>query len=385
MARLGPWDPGRRVAVAVSGGADSLALAVLAQGWGDPVALIVDHGLRAAAAAEAEATRIALVARNLPARVIRLHGLAPGPALAARARTARYAALSSACKDAGLVDLLLGHHAGDQAETVLMRQGRGSGPAGMAGMAAVAEADGLRLLRPLLGFIPGSLRAVVAGAGLRPVEDPTNADLRTTRARLRRDIGEDRGFLLATAARSAAARAVAEAAVAAEMAARASLHPEGYALLSPGPVRPDTLAALLRSLSGRRFPVSGVAAMAAEPRPGTLGGVRLLPAGRLGPGWLLVREAAAAAPPVAAEPGAVWDGRYRVLAAPPASTLGALGADAGGLRRRSILPRAVLETLPAFRQNGALIAVPHLHGLADCLAGALCAAMLPVAGAPFAA
>ena len=134
MDRLGPFGPGRHVAVAVSGGADSMALAVLAAGWGRPLALVVDHGLRQASAAEAEATLRRLHERGIPARLLMLHGLRPGPALQARARAARYGALTAACEEAGLVDLLLGHHGGDQAETIAMRRAAGSGPAGLAGM-----------------------------------------------------------------------------------------------------------------------------------------------------------------------------------------------------------------------------------------------------------
>ena len=388
MDRLGPWDDARRVAVAVSGGADSLALAVLAQAWGDPVALIVDHGVRPEAAAEAEGARAALAARGMPARVLRLRGLAPGPSLPARARAARYAALSEACRAAGLVDLLLGHHAGDQAETVLMRRRRGSFAAGLAGMAAVVETEMVRLLRPLLAVPPARLRAVVAAAGLVPAEDPTNADLRTTRARLRQEIGEDRAGLLRLAADAARRRACDEAVVAAEMAARVCLYPEGFATLSPGAVGPGTLAALLRSLSGRRLPVSVPAGLAACPRAVTLAGVRVLPAGRLGPGWLLVREAAAMAPAVPAAGGAVWDGRFRVVAAPREATVGSLGPDAGGARRATPLPRAVLETVPAFRRGERLAAVPHLHDLrlgeSEGI-GAVSNAGLPAAGAPFVA
>ena len=238
MARLGPWDGARRVAVAVSGGADSLALALLAQDWGDPVALVVDHKLRPAAAAEAEWTRATLLARGIPATILRLDGLTPGPGVAARARRARYAALSAACRAAGLVDLLLGHHAGDQAETVLMRRRGQSGPDGLAGMAACVVTEDVRLLRPLLAFDPARLRAMAAAAGLTPVEDPTNTDLRTTRARLRREIGADRAALLAAASEAGAARAMAEAEAAAELAARAEIRPERFAVLSPGPLDP---------------------------------------------------------------------------------------------------------------------------------------------------
>ena len=285
MGRLGPWDGCRSVAVAVSGGADSLALALLARSWGNPVAFIVDHGLRASSAAEAEWTRTTLVARGIASRVLRLEGLQAGSALAARARAARYAALSAACRAAGLVDLLLGHHAGDQAETVLMRQRAGSGPDGCAGMAALAESDDIRLLRPLLAFDPARLRALVAKAGITPVEDPSNADLRTTRARLRQEIGGDRSELLAVAARAGHARALSEAAVAEELAARAAIHPEGFAVLAPGPIRSQSLAALLRALSGRRFPVRNVAALAAQPPAGD-DRWRAAPAGRAAWTWM---------------------------------------------------------------------------------------------------
>ena len=302
MERLGPWDAARRVAVAVSGGPDSLALAVLAQAWGDPLALIVDHGLRPDSAEEAEAARLALVARGLPARVLRLRGLAKGAGLAARARAARYAALSAACREAGLVDLLLGHHAGDQAETVLMRRRRSSGPSGLAGMAAMVETDDLRLLRPLLSADPAQLRAIVAEAGLVPAEDPTNTDQRTTRARLRREIGTNRVALLTNAAQAGEQRAANEGKIAHELAARASIYPEGYAVLTPGPVGAGALAALLRSVSGRHYPVNA-AALASAPRAATLAGVELQPAGAC---WRLTREIDAIAPVSAASP--VWFG-----------------------------------------------------------------------------
>lgn len=386
MDRLGPWDGARRVAVAVSGGADSLALALLSQAWGDPVAFIVDHGLRPEAAAEAEATRAALAGRGIPATILRLAGLAAGPGMPARARAARYAALSAACRSAGLVDLLLGHHAGDQAETVLMRQRRRSGPDGLAGMAALVETDDFRLLRPLLSIAPARLRAVVAAAGLAPVEDPTNLDRRLTRARLRQEIGEDRAPLLATAAAAGRTRKDAEATTAADLAARAQLYPEGFAVLPPGPIRPESLAALVRSLSGRRFPVGHLASLARSPRPATAAGVQVLPAGRLGPGWLLVREPAALEGPVAARPGVVWDGRYRVAAARPGSMVGAVGEAASRLRHASHLPAAVLRTLPALRYNTALSDVPYLnyHEAAACgLVGVVRHAGLPAAGAPF--
>jgi tRNA(Ile)-lysidine synthase len=118
-------------------------------------------------------------------------------------------------------------------------------------------------------------------------------------------------------------------------------------------------------LAGRAYlpPTDATAALAAAPRPATLAGALLSPAGRLGPGWLVSREAAAMAPPIPAHPGALWDNRFRLApdADPPAgATLGSLGADSARLRRLSRLPARVLATLPALRCNESLFAVPHI-------------------------
>jgi tRNA(Ile)-lysidine synthase len=85
-----------------------------------------------------------------------------------------------------------------------------------------------------------------------------------------------------------------------------------------------------------------------------------MPAGRMGSGLLMMREEAAMAPPEAATPGVSWDGRFRVMACPEGLQIGALGEDAARFRDRNRLPTAVLRTLPAFRRNGTLVAVPHL-------------------------
>jgi tRNA(Ile)-lysidine synthase len=176
MARLGPWRADRAIAVAVSGGADSLCLAVLAARWGKPFALVVDHGLRQDSAAEADLTTSRLAAIGIPSRKLPLRGLAPGPGLAARARAARYAALTEAAKASGHIDILLRHQAG-------------SGQAGLAGMAAIAFSSQSRLVRPLLGLPPARLRATLRAAGLAWVDDPSNTDPSSARARVREALG----------------------------------------------------------------------------------------------------------------------------------------------------------------------------------------------------
>lgn len=382
MAPLGPFGLEPRVAAAVSGGADSMALALSADGWvrargGFLLALVVDHGLRASSRDEAVLTLKRLSSRNLAGRLLPLSGLAHGSALAARARVARYAALADACASAGILHLLLGHHMGDQAETVLMRRQSGSGAAGQAAMPALAEHAGLRVLRPLLRVPPARLRATLRQAGMAWVEDPSNVDARTLRARLRSALADPDGTgpevaALGEAARTAGlARAARDAEIADILAERVVLRPEGFALLRPaGPGRedaidPEALATVLLALSGAPYAPSirSIAALADAPRPATLAGVRIVPAGHLGPGLLLAREERALGRLVPARPGVIWDGRFRMAAdatPPEGATIGALGADAVRFRRQSELPSVVLRTLPAVRRSNLLVAVPHL-------------------------
>jgi tRNA(Ile)-lysidine synthase len=400
MARLGPFEPKPLLAIAVSGGADSLALAVLADAWarshgGAVVALVVDHGLRLASADEARATERLLTGRGIAVRVLQVAGLRHGTALAERARDARYTALIAACEAAGALHLLAGHHSADQAETVALRTLHGSFSAGLAGMAALVELPTVRLLRPLLGVSPGALRELLCANGIAWIEDPSNRDTHAQRVRLRLLAGDRDGAGPTSVARAAAvagmAREVAETQAAQLLGCAASIRPEGFARIPARAIRPAALGALIQAIGGAPYPPTpdAVAALAAKPVPTTLGGVRLLPAGRLGPGLLLVREAAAMAPPVAARPGAVWDGRYRLArdaTLPAGTTLGALGNDAGPLRERSALPAAVLRTLPALRSATALLAVPHLRypDAAFCARiRVLFAPPRPAAGAPF--
>ncbi|HZD25370.1 MAG TPA: tRNA lysidine(34) synthetase TilS, partial [Alphaproteobacteria bacterium] len=149
MAPFAPFEATPALAVAVSGGADSLALALLADGWarrrgGVATALTVDHGLRPEAAAEARRVGRWLAARGIPHRILRWRGDKPATAVQAKARAARYALLADWCRRHGVLHLLTAHHRGDQAETVLMRLAHGSGVDGLAGMARQRRLEGLR-------------------------------------------------------------------------------------------------------------------------------------------------------------------------------------------------------------------------------------------------
>lgn len=170
-------DRQARIAVAVSGGPDSLALLLLAQGAfpGRLIALTVDHGLRPEARAEAaEVARICAelgVAHRILS-VPELKGVSAN--VQAVARVARYAAMAAACGEAGAAVLMTGHHADDQAETLLMRFSRGSGIAGLSGVRAERALGDIVLARPLLGWRKAELVDLVQAAGLQAVDDPSN-------------------------------------------------------------------------------------------------------------------------------------------------------------------------------------------------------------------
>jgi tRNA(Ile)-lysidine synthase len=400
MDRLGPFEPCPLLAVAVSGGADSMALALLARRWasmrnGQILALTVDHGLRAESSGEADVTLRRLSALGIEGRKLTVVGLGRGPALAERAREARYRVLLEACAAENISHLLLGHHRSDQVETVMMRALSGSGSRGLAGMPALVETQFVRLLRPLLGIAPGRLRAWLAWCGVDWIEDPSNRDAQAQRARLRDARADPSGTGEGTLAVAEAVRLAgvhrqrSDRVIAATLADRVTIRPEGYALLTPGPIDPDALAALLRTVAGSAFtpPIDRVARIAQSPGPATLGGVCIAPAGRLGEGWLLVREPRAMEGPVAALRNAVWDGRFRLAGVVPdrgaeGLTLGALGPDAARFRNRSGPPTLVLRGLPALRLDGTTIAVPHI-GIGDPRWRLLFDPRNHAAGAPF--
>ena len=357
MARLSPYSGDRRVIAAVSGGADSMALALLLARWGSPVAAIVDHGLRPDSASEAALTAERLARIGVPATILRAR-LGPGPAAAERARAARYRLLLQVCREFACADLAIAHHATDQAETVRMRQDAGSAEPGLAGMAAISYRTEARLLRPLLSIDPGRLRATLRAAGIDWVEDPTNTDLRTLRARLRQSMDKAAIAAALKAAAMAAARRVASEPRQANELASVRFHPEGFAHIR-APIGPPALSAVIWTISGHDHPPPR-AALEAGFTARTIHGVRLCPAGRLGPGMLVVREAAAIAPPLTASTGQCWDRRFHLGRVPNGLSIAALGPDAARFRDRAGLPSTILRTLPALRRDGQLEIVPHL-------------------------
>jgi len=401
MAPLGPFEPAPRLTVGVSGGADSLALALLLRGWvgsrgGALTTLVVDHGLRADAAAEAtRATRI-LSDMDVTARVLRRRGPCPTANIQAFARRARYRLMSDWCARKRVLHLMLAHHLDDQAETLLLRLARGSGLDGLAAMAPISEQGALRLLRPLLGLSKARLEATLAARGISWIEDPTNRDPAHARVRLRRlwpvlaAEGLSAARLGAAAGHLARARVAIEAAVARLLAGAATVHPAGFILLDPVPLGTAPAEVGLRALSRVLMTVGGAAygprmarlqrlhgrILNGPPRAATLGGCRIVPRGtRL----LIVREARATES-LPVKPGETvrWDGRFEIAVRVPRGApraqrtwgdlhVSALGADGWAEVRRAVpaalaraIPAPARASLPAVRDRRGPLLVPHL-------------------------
>lgn len=181
----------RRILLAVSGGADSLALMLLAAIWREgagrpPISVAsVDHGLRREAAAEMSHVRVLADKCGMNHVVLRGDRELPASRIEEAAREMRYRLLLAHAREIGASHFATAHHMGDQAETVLMRLAAGSGPAGLAAMRPVMAHGAITQVRPLLGLARRELEAVCRAAGVSWCEDAMNSDPRFARARLR--------------------------------------------------------------------------------------------------------------------------------------------------------------------------------------------------------
>ncbi len=402
MAGFAPFERAPRLAVAVSGGPDSLALMLLADAWarargGTVLALTVDHRLRPEAALEARQVAVWAAERGIPHRILTAD--APPSEIGgvqAAARALRYRLLTAACAEAGVLHLLLGHHRDDQAETLLLRLQRGSGLSGLAGMAACQTLSEVRLLRPLLNLPKTALVDFCIQAGLTPVADPSNDALAYERVRWRALLADaDAPFLAErlaeTANRLGADRSILESLADRWLVTWVTPLPLGLARLpvaalrdGPEEVRLRGLARLCAWAGGTAYPprFEGLQGLARRLEEGaqardvlTLGGVLWVRA----KGVLWVgREAAPIAPPLALPSGdlsARWDGRFRAIAPAADWQVRALGAaETAQIRGSSALkrpqtwlarvlaqaPAALLAGMPAFQRLDCPALVPHL-------------------------
>ena len=185
----------RHIALAVSGGSDSMALLRLAELWAKNSVklsvLTVDHGLRPEAAAEAQQVAEWCAALSLDHQILRWEGAKPETGLQAKARIARYDLMCEWCISHGVNYLLTAHTLDDQAETVLMRQARTDTVESLAGIWETANWNGVKLLRPLLGQHKEELRAYLKSLGQPWIDDPSNEDVKFERVRVRKALAHE--------------------------------------------------------------------------------------------------------------------------------------------------------------------------------------------------
>ena len=404
MAPAGPFEPAPHLAIAVSGGADSLALCLLANGWvrrrkGRVMALTVEHGLRQESAAEARQVGRWLKARNISHRILPWCGNKPTSGIQAAARAARMSRLTDWCARHHVLHLLTGHQMEDQAATVILRLSAGSGCDGLAAMPLVQDVRtpdglGIRLIRPLLSVPEDRLKATLGRRSQAWIDDPSNHDRGYARTRLAASIdafgneGISVERLARVARRAGSDRAALDWSACVLLSKVAILHPAGFATLdwaiwrtAPESVSLRALIRLLTVVGGHTFGprleraerLSAELRISYPARAATLGGCRIMPQqGKV----LICREPGLVEPDLKINPGdrGLWDNRFQIRLARRAKThgeciLGKLGLEGIAFFRRVMadrgqvlgsIPSPARPALPAFRDLDGLLAVPHL-------------------------
>lgn len=402
MDAVGHFEAEPVVAIGVSGGADSLSLAILVHEWassrgGRAVAMTVDHGLRAESATEAAWVSAQMQQLGIDHHVLVWDGEKPKAAIQEKARNARRRLLLDWCRDNGVLHLALGHHANDQVETHLMRLSRGSSASGLAGMSLVREHAGARVIRPLLSAPKHRLEATLMARGRDWVSDPSNDMEQFERVRIRRAAielertGDGLPALVSAIRDFGDVRRDLEQLGAEALASSVALYPAGYAYLNPGTLMRYgetatryALSRLLMAIGGRRYPLAREKlARAHDFLKGSGSGDRLTLGGCLlsrSRGELLVTREVRNLPVMQAiQPGQsiYWDNRFTLSHQQSTSDtlhLGALGhrgwdrlvQDNPALRHHPV-PLAARYTLPTLFHNDEIIAVSHLtkYGAGD--------------------
>jgi tRNA(Ile)-lysidine synthase len=362
------------IGVALSGGGDSTALLHLALRAGFRVeAVTIDHALRDESAAEAATVGRACAALGVRHEVrVWNHGAVAGNLMDA-ARKARMQLIGDWARARSISVVALGHTQDDVAETVLMGLARAAGVAGLSGMRAEWELEGLRFVRPLLAAGRSELRDWLRAEGVAWLEDPTNDNERFTRVKARKalvalaPLGITVERLAAVAGhlarvQDALALQVRQAEAAWVTGEAGALRFDAGFWQVPGEVQRQVVVAAVRWLgqgiyAPRAAEVERLLAALAAGRDATLAGCRARK------GWLM-REPRTVGGPVAV--GALWDGRWRVTG--PDAQVRALGAE--GLQQvkdwRAIgLPRDILLVTPGIWQGETLLAAPLAGVFAD--------------------
>ncbi len=393
MAHLSPWENKPKIAIACSGGPDSLALLGLAHHWvqqqgGTVLVLHVDHGLRPESAAEAAFVAQFCAQHGWPCQILHWQrggqkaGVPDTKRSHAAARAARYHLLQKACVAENVLHLLTAHHANDVAETVALRAEKQQSGIGLAGMSALRAWPQGRILRPLLHVPQAELQAYIKQQAWRAIDDPSNRNLRYARARVRQAGVEIKNLSAAIAQRQSIEANLAQQLLSAE------ISPHGWLMLPQNILSPTLLRQLLWVVSGAEYPpalaqMPDFSKITSFSKTISLAGCLLQPLFRPigGEKLRILREPVAAARSVIElQPNiaTLWDGRFmvqspvlaqvRALGTRPTAQLLAIAPD---LLRKVPQGRA-RASLPAFFVGGQLVAIgaecDNGHGFKACWA-----------------
>ena len=357
---------GTPLAVGVSGGVDSLTLAVCLShacaGTYPLTAFIVDHGLRSVSAQEARQTKEHLAEWGIPADILVWRGKKPTTRVEEMAREKRYELLQKACEHQGIHYLFLAHHAGDQAETFLSRLSHASALEGLKGMQEISRRPSVFLCRPFLKVPKADIVRTAKTFRLTWAEDEMNQDERYERVRWRRLLPRlaSYGLTVHNITTSMARLSLAEEALRfykdAFVRQNVILHPLGYLVVPEKAYRGLPLAVQIKFLQwaieriGQQPQTFSFTALEQKARTlkGPLGGCRFcVKQGKV----YVAKEASKMPGPLELPPKkwVVWD-RFKVWSA-PGGTIQAGMPKVGAFKD---LPAMVLETLPVVKNKKGL-------------------------------
>ncbi len=400
VAAIGYFEKNPEIAIATSGGADSMALLLLADNWaksinGRVISLTVNHNLRPEASSEA-----LQVAKWCKKYDIEHHILSWEPdvgnihGIQESARNARYNLMTEWCNKNNILHLLLAHHMDDQVETMLFRLARGSNLDGLSAMSGQTIVSGVRLIRPFLHINKERLVHTLESSGQEWIEDPSNHNNKYTRVAIRNQLSKLRGksdikrrttYVISKFSKF---RSLIDSYLVSQITDAVQIYPEGYAIididkfLNTEPnISAKILGKLICALNGEAHPprsekLINLAKLITNKRLNkkyTIGGLlfEMLPNNRI----IIYRESKSIGKPAIIRPNVptLWDNRFILewLAADSdatASEIRALGSDGLAYIKKNAPhflknapPSRIMRTLPSLWLLEQLVCVPHIN------------------------
>jgi tRNA(Ile)-lysidine synthase len=389
MERCSLKDASGPLAVAVSGGADSLCLALLLNKWARDqgthiVALTVDHKLRLNSTAEAEQVEEWMEIQGIPHVILTWEGEKPTSRLQEAARTARYSLLEKWCSDHQITALATAHHADDQVETILQRLAKGSGITGLCGIQATAQRRFLTIVRPLLPIPKESLVETLNYYNQPYIQDPSNDCKKFERVRWRQmtpslaELGLTTESILRTVERLQQTERDLETITHSFLQTSTCLSPLGYTTIDPYAwksqwidIRHRALSRLLRCIGGNTYLAAASSIKKLDEqihnntlRGRTLGGCYIF---RHQKQIIVAREGRFLPPPIPYQSGMIWDERFQLSGNAPDCIVKPIGTDYARQIASSVdMHPALLQTLPALvDEKGVVLSCPNLPGLSN--------------------